>query len=153
MRIPPLFFRAGGVITAAILITSALAFSVHAAWNGAPYLPGETLNPECPPTNPACRVLRALVTNEGVAPGALLYTETADSWRALPVGSDGSVLTTRQGRLSWEAALPHDPAVLATTTLSLPDVFLATHMPVVVGTSPVAITWKPQHPNTFLAAP
>ncbi|MDD5726348.1 MAG: hypothetical protein PHC53_02955 [Patescibacteria group bacterium] len=45
-----------GIILVGLASTLFFAHTVQAAWNGQPYAPGSTLNPECLPTQPNCTV-------------------------------------------------------------------------------------------------
>ncbi len=73
----------------------------HAVWNGMPYNPEQTLDPQCSPTIPNCRVIRAITVGEGIPSGSLPYTSGTDGWTTLPIGADGKVLKIVSGALAW----------------------------------------------------
>lgn len=85
------------------LFAAAALFAVpaHAAWDGTPYDPEETLDPECPPDEPQCRVTLPVHTGEGVPAGSIPYTSDMDNWDALLIGAEGQVLKVQSGALTW----------------------------------------------------
>ncbi|HEY4510395.1 MAG TPA: hypothetical protein VJJ73_00990, partial [Candidatus Paceibacterota bacterium] len=54
------------IIFAVIVVLSFFAPTVFAVWNGTFYEPGDTLNPECLPTDPDCDV-RAPLTSLNIS--------------------------------------------------------------------------------------
>ncbi|MEJ0053954.1 MAG: tail fiber domain-containing protein [bacterium] len=75
--------------------------AAHAAWDGNPYEPEETLDPECSPNQGQCRITQPVSAGESVPAGSLLYTDGTDSWTTLPIGSDGKVLKISGGSVVW----------------------------------------------------
>jgi hypothetical protein len=96
------------LIFSVIMAISFFANTVFAVWNGTFYEPGDTLNPECLPSDPDCDVrapLTILNIND-TAYGASWDTDTThapsknavyDALNALPAGHDAVTLGTANG--------------------------------------------------------
>lgn len=95
-------FRAIALVTFLMpFLMLAHAAPALAVWDGTPYDPEETLNPECPPEEGDCRVTLPVRTGEGVPAGSIPYTTGTDDWDALLIGADGKVLKVQGGTLVW----------------------------------------------------
>lgn len=66
------------------------------------YSPGQTLNPDCAPTDLNCGVeAPASLTLTNVPAGSLIYTDATSTWSSLPIGGEGKVLKVVNGNLTW----------------------------------------------------
>lgn len=96
-----------GVICLLTVSPFGARFVAQAAWDGQYYEPGETLDPECAPTDPNCDVNPVVDAAHGgtgldtYAPGDLLYAASADALGRLALGIDGKVLKIVGGNLAW----------------------------------------------------
>ncbi len=83
------------------------AFFALGAWDGQYYDPGETLNPECAPTDANCDVNPVTDAAHGgtgltsYTAGDLLYATSASTLGKLALGVDGKVLKIVGGVLTW----------------------------------------------------
>ncbi len=82
-------------------------FFAQGAWDGHYYDAGETLNPECAPTDVECDVNPVTDAAHGgtglttYSAGDLLYANSASSFGKLALGVDGKVLKVVAGVLTW----------------------------------------------------
>jgi len=83
------------------------------------YQPGQTLNPTCLPTDMNCGVTPSVsiaTSTPGLAAGSLIYlqavTASSTSWLAIPVGTNGQMLTITGGTPAWSTLF------MATTTIN-----------------------------------
>ncbi len=82
-------------------------FVARAVWDGQYYDPGETLNPECAPTDVNCDVNPVTNAAHGgtglssYAAGDLLYAASSSTLGKLALGVDGKVLKVVGGVLAW----------------------------------------------------
>ncbi len=80
---------------------------LRAAWDGQPYSQGETLDPECLPTDTNCDVDPTVDAAHGgtgltsYSNGDLLYASSATTLGTLALGIDGKVLKVVGGALTW----------------------------------------------------
>ena len=65
------------------------------------YDPGQTLNPQCLPTDANCDVRPAVSAPTNAAAGSLLYASATSTYAALSIGANGQILKVANGALSW----------------------------------------------------
>ncbi len=73
------------ILLICIIFLSFFSNTVFAVWDGLPYNPGETNNPECLPSQTNCDVLPALTLAGGTLTGDLLFTDNT-----LDIGASGA---------------------------------------------------------------
>ncbi len=99
-----LFFGAICIAGTILLVPN---FFAQAAWDGHYYDAGETLNPECTPTDVECDVNPVTDAAHGgtgltsYSAGDLLYANSASTFGKLALGVDGKVLKVVAGVLAW----------------------------------------------------
>lgn len=65
------------------------------------YNPGETLNPNCSPTDVNCDIRPAVVVPNGATAGSLVYASSTDVYNFLTIGASGQILKVENGGLKW----------------------------------------------------
>lgn len=83
-------------IPLSIIITLISAQLVNAAM----YSPGETLEPNCAPTEANCGVISPIYTPDPMSEGGILFLDS-NTWSILPTGDDGQVLKLSGGTPTW----------------------------------------------------
>jgi len=64
------------------------------------YSPGETLTPDCGPTDSNCGVITSVYTSDSLTDGALLFS-SSNAWSLLSAGTNGQVLKLSGGLPVW----------------------------------------------------
>lgn len=94
-------------VCSVLILAFLLSNQVHAAWSGSYYSAGETLNPECSPTQTNCDVSPTTAVGNGgtgltsFTLGDLLYATTSSALARLGIGTEGQVLKVASGTPVW----------------------------------------------------